>query len=78
MVKKNIIKSLLFILFILFSVTSLWSAAPFAGASTVSWRLYDNALRAYDEGEYSSAISYAENAKINRKTELTGLVLICE
>lgn len=54
---------------IIFPLFYLNAEAPFTGSPEISWRIMDKANMAYDEGDFSTALIYAEKAKINRKNE---------
>lgn len=64
-------KKLFFFLVLTISVSVLWAQVGNNSFNTSSWKLLDNAQRAYDEGDIMMAMKLAENARQARIEEFT-------
>lgn len=71
-------KKILFLAVILILSNSLFAQVGNNSFKTASWKLLDNAQRAYDEGEIMMAMKLAENARQARSEEFTNAAVIME
>lgn len=71
-------KKLVFFLILIFSFTCVYAQVANNSFNTASWKLLDNAQRAYDEGDIMMALKLAENARQARIEEFTNAAVTME
>lgn len=71
-------KKLVFFLYLILICACCYSQVGNNSFNTASWKLLDNAQRAYDEGDIMMAMKLAENARQARNEEYTNAAVVME